>query len=674
MRWMAVLLAFGLAVGSAQADEFANGGFSFRTGEVPEFVEDRPLPSEWPAMAPGAQDDKWRFWRYDRQVDHRPGRDIAYTDYVYEPRSQGNIADAGRFDLSFNPDYQQLTLHRVELRRNGRWESRLKPKDISIARRERQFEQDIADGLVAALIVIEDVRAGDVVRISWSVTGSNPILAGQFSEQTRLAFAHPILDLRLRALYAPGTEITSHRENGAAEPTVSTLPDATLVEVQAAAVDRVQDEADYPVWFDPYPMVQFGPRRSWAEVVAWALPLYPDQSKQTLPADLEQKVAQWRKIGPASERLQAALRVVQDEVRYFGVETGTSSHKPRAPNEVWNRRFGDCKDKTWLLVTVLERLGIRAMPALVNTERGRGIHGFAPSADIFNHVIVRAEIDGRAIYVDPTIRLQGGAPERGDLSGYGFVLPVAAGQAALAEVVVPADATAGVKTHEHYAVDGDGLRLEVATEFVGSSADQTRRALDEERIEDRGRRYTEYYGKRFGTIHTVQGPVVEDDRAGNVIRIRETYRLTAPWQQDGDTRSLSLEAEALSAVSALPARTDRKGPLYFARPGRYVQEVSVEAPAGWTARFIREDERITSKAFEYRRTLEPSETGARLRHELEVRQREVPIEQVQAHIGDLRKLREGSTSRLVYRAPASAEAADREARLRSLLRDAMEGR
>lgn len=674
MRWMAVLLALGLAVGSARADEFSNGGFSFRTGEVPAFVEDRPLPSDWPATAPGAQDDKWRFWRYDRQVDHRPGRDVAYTDYVYEPRSQGNIAEAGRFDLSFNPDYQQLTLHRVELRRNGRWESRLKPKDISIARRERQFEQDIADGLVAALIVIEDVRAGDVVRISWSVTGSNPILAGQFSEQTRLAFSHPMLDVRLRALYAPGTAIASHRENGAPEPTVTELADATQVEVRAAGVDRIQHEDDYPVWYDPYPLVQFGPRRGWADVVAWALPLYPDQSGQALPADLEQRIVEWRKIRAPGERLQAALRAVQDEVRYFGVETGTSSHRPRLPNEVWNRRFGDCKDKTWLLVTVLQRLGIRAKPALVSTYRGRGIRGYAPSADVFDHVIVQAELDGRAVYVDPTMRLQGGAPERGDLSSYGFVLPVAAGQAALAEVAAPAGEIAGVKTHEHFAVDGEGLRLEVTSEFAGLSADQTRRALDEERIEDRGRRYTEYYGKRYGAIQVVQAPVVEDDRARNLIRIRETYRLAAPWQQEGDTRSLSLEAEALSAVTALPDRTDRKGPLYFARPGRYVQEVSLEAPAGWTARFMREDERITSAAFDYRRTLEPSDKGARLRHEFEVKQREIPLEQVQAHVGDLRKLGEGSHSRLRYRAPASAQAADREARLRSLLQDAMEGR
>ena len=41
-------------------------------------------------------------------------------------------------------------------------------------------------------------------------------------------------------------------------------------------------------------------------MVAWALPLYPDQSAVALPADLEQRIAQWKKIGPASERLQDA--------------------------------------------------------------------------------------------------------------------------------------------------------------------------------------------------------------------------------------------------------------------------------------------------------------------------------------------------------------------------------
>ncbi len=675
MQRIAVVLALVLAFGMARAEDFKSGGVGFSTGPVPAFVDDVAPAAQWPADAPGAKDEQWRFWRYDRQDDYRDDEVVAYTDYIYEPRSQGNMAEAGRFEISFNPDFQRLTLHRVELRRNGSWQNRLKPADITIARRERQFEQDIADGQVGALIVIEDVRPEDVVRIGYTVTGSNPILAGQQSDQTGLGFSHPMLDLRLRALYAPGTEVTVSRENGAEQPTITNGPDATIVEVTASRVARILNEGDYPVWYQPYPHVQFAPKRSWADVVQWALPLYPDQSGQVLPEDLEKRLLEWKNLRDPQARLQAALRSVQDDIRYFGVETGTSSHRPRPPAQVWTKRFGDCKDKSWLLVTLLKRLGIQSAPALVNTRRGRGIKGYAPSADVFDHVIVRAMIAGKPVFVDPTMRLQGGAPDRGDLSGYGYVLPVAPGESALVEVPSPIGAVAGIQTSEHYAVEGDGagMRLNITTEYTGASADQLRRSLDEERLEDRSRRYTEYYGKRFGVIEALQSPAVQDDRARNVISISEAYKLANPWQLEGEIRGLDVEAEALSAVSALPDRSERKGPLYIARPGRYVQDVTVDAPKGWVARFSGENERVKASAFEYDRTLELSANGARLRQQLDIRERELPLAQVPEHIVALRKVRDSLNSRLRYRAPASAEAAEREARLRSLLQNAMEG-
>lgn len=676
MQRIAMFLALWMAVAVVHAEEFRSGGVSFSTGPAPAFIDDRVLPMQWPADAPGADDAQWRYWRYDQQVDHRGGEVASYTDYIYEPRSQGNMADAGRFEISFNPDYQHLTLNRVDLRRGGQWQTRLKPAEITIARRERQFEQDIADGQVAALIVIEDVRPQDVVRISYTVSGSNPILAGQVSEQTPLAFGHPILDMRLRALYAPGTAISVYRENGAAAPSITSTPEATIVEASASRVARILDEHDYPVWYQPYPRVQFAPTRTWGDVVQWALPLYPDQSGLALPEDLERRLVEWKKLPDPNARLQAALRSVQDDVRYFGVETGTSSHRPRPPTLVWTRRYGDCKDKSWLLATLLKRLGIEAAPALVSTHRGRGIKGFVPSADIFDHVIVRAVIAGKPVFVDPTMRLQGGPPERVDLSSYGYVLPVSMGQDALVEVPAPADAVAGIQTTERYVAEaeGQGLRLDIATRYAGSSADQVRRALDEERIEDRARRYSEYYGKRFGAIKALQAPAIEDDRAHNVITIREAYALADPWQRDADGRALDIEADTLSGVAGMPDRSERNGPLYVARPGRYVHEVSIEAPKGWVARFSPESEHVASVAFVYDRTLETTDKGARLRQEMDIRERELPLAQVSDHIRSLRKVRDGLSSRLRYRAPASAEAAEREARLRSLLQNAMEGK
>ncbi len=671
-RLIIVLLAGLLSFGHANAEDFSNGGFTFSTGPTPEFVDAQAPATAWPESAPGAHDDQWRYWRYDRQVDRRPGHDMQYVDYIFEPRSQGNLDDAGRFDIEFNPEYQKLVLHRVELRRDGKWQSRLKPNSITIARREQQFEQGISDGRVAALIVIDDVRIGDVVRISYSIAGSNPILAGQMSEQTRLAFSHPILEIRLRALYAPGTPISVHRENGAPNPVIVDEADATRVEVSATQVPRLQNEDDYPVWYQPYPLVQFAPKRAWSNVVGWALPLYPDRSSTKLPEDLEDRIGLWLQLKTPTEKLQAALRAVQDEVRYFGVETGTSSHRPREPALVWKRRYGDCKDKAWLLVSILTRLGIPAVPALVDTNRGRSVRDYAPAADLFDHVIVRATVGGTPVFVDPTIRLQGGTPQQGDLSQYGNVLPIVAGQLATEAIQPPSQVTNATEVHEDFAGDGDGLRLSVVSQYRGQSADRERRKLDQERVEDRARRYREYYSKQYGAMDSLAPLAIEDDRAGNLVTIRESYRLSAPWKPEGNLRTLSVDTVAVSGVSGLPSRTERSGPLDFVAPGRYYDEVTVVAPAGWRARFEREERRVDGKAFTYHRVLEPGSGKVRLVNELTVTQRELAPSEVPAHVTALRQVRDTLNTRFVYRAPSSEEAASRETRLQNLLRGVME--
>ena len=47
---------------------------------------------------------------------------------------------------------------------------------------------------------------------------------------------------------------------------------------------------------------------------------------------------------------------------------GTNSHQPTPASETLALRYGDCKDKTVLLISLLKALGVEAHPALVNTE------------------------------------------------------------------------------------------------------------------------------------------------------------------------------------------------------------------------------------------------------------------------------------------------------------------
>jgi hypothetical protein len=674
MRWCAVMLvALWGATADAATETHVRGDLKFQTGAAPAFVTPREIPGSWDPAAPGADDRRWRYWLYDVQADRRGGRDIVHYEHVFEPKSQTLIGEAGRFQIQFNPEFQTMAIHRVELQREGRWQNRLDPSRISLARREAEFEQDLTDGSVTALIVLDDVRVDDVVRVSYSITGSNPILAGQLSDWINLSWRNPTLRSGLRVLYDPGRRFRVHRENTTIEPVVRRTADAVEVAVLARSLPATVVEDRYPVWYQPYPLVQIAPERDWSEVVDWALPLYP-RFDGVFDADLERKLVEWKALRDPQARLTAALRAVQNDVRYFGVEIGDNSHRPNPPDLVWRRRYGDCKDKVLLLVTLLRRMDIDAVPALVDTDRGRAIGQFVPSASVFNHVIARVRIAGETIWVDPTLAQQGGDPRDADLSSYGMGLPIVGGATALQAIAAPRQAVAGIEVRERFvpSADGSEVGFEVDSLYTGLSADEQRRSTLSERSEELARRYAEYYRKRYGGIEVVGEPAIEDDPVRNRLRIRERYRLTSPFGGAlGGARALEVYAEALQSSSALPASLDRKAPLAFAPRGRYLHEITVQLPEAWKPTFVDERTERTSHAFGYSRKLEVGKDVVRLVYEMDVRHNELALADVPGHLGELRKVRDEMSANLRFSIPASLDARQREERLRNLLRDVM---
>lgn len=675
-RWMRWGAGLALAAMAAQAGamEFVRGDMKFQTGDAPAFVTQRALPTQWDAKAPGADDRRWRYWWQDIQSDRRAGRDIVYVDRAYQPRAQSLVGEAGRVQIEFVPQFQTLTIHRVELLRDGRWQNRLVPERVSLARRESDFEQDMTDGSATALLVLDDVRVDDVIRVSYSIAGSNPILAGQTADWATLSWASPMLRSRLRVLYDPGTEFRVHRENTALEPQVRRGADAVEVQVEARDLPPTVFEDSYPVWYQPYPLIEIAAARSWADVVAWALPLYPTHDAP-FDHELEQRIARWKTLPDPMARLTAALRTVQNDVRYFGIEIGDNSHRPNAPDLVWRRRYGDCKDKVYLLSTLLHRLGIEAAPALVNTDRGKATGEFVPSASSFDHVIVRARVGDETIWLDPTIDQQGGDPRRTDLSDYGMVLPVAPGVSALQAIAPPGEANAGVDLTERFVPDPDGktVMFEVDTVYTGTSADYQRRNTLSERGDELSRRYSEYYRKRYGDVEAVGAPTVDDDPVANRLIIHERYRLGAPLQSEQNgVRALDVFAEALDTASALPSALDRKGPLAFSERGRYRHAITVQLPELWTPTFAEESSDRRTDAFAFHRALAIQGRTVKLEYRFDVSRDEVAADDVAEHLQTLRKVRDELSATLRFTIPASLDAGQRQERLRNLLRALVE--
>ena len=144
------------------------------------------------------------------------------------------------------------------------------------------------------------------------------------------------------------------------------------------------------------------------EVNDWAMQLFPFTNN--LSQVLQKKADDIRtKFISPEKRILAALRFVQDDVRYMGIEMGENSHKPHPPEKVIVQRFGDCKDKSYLLCTLLRALGIEASPVLINSGYKKIISNWLPAATAFDHVTVKVKLNDNSFFFDPTIPYQRGS-------------------------------------------------------------------------------------------------------------------------------------------------------------------------------------------------------------------------------------------------------------------------
>ncbi len=188
----------------------------------------------------------------------------------------------------------------------------------------------------------------------------------------------------------------------------------TVYEWRRSDCHPVHAQEQLPDWYDPYGFIMVSEFNSWAEVNNWAMLLFPKSI--AIGSALSSKIKEINAAYSTPEqKTTTALHFVQDEIRYMGIEMGVHSHKPANPNQVFNQRFGDCKEKSYLLCVMLNTMGIEASPVLINTTDKKAILNYLPSAFDFDHCTVRVTINNKHYWLDPTISYQ-----RGPLSSISY--------------------------------------------------------------------------------------------------------------------------------------------------------------------------------------------------------------------------------------------------------------
>ena len=161
-------------------------------------------------------------------------------------------------------------------------------------------------------------------------------------------------------------------------------------------------EGGMPHVNDIVPRLRYSSIKDWDSVYTW----YKDLAKgrYTPDADIAAKVQQLiDNLMTEDAKIRAIYHFVATNIRYVGIELGQSAYQPSPATEVFQMQYGDCKDKTTLLISMLDLAGIKAYPVLLSVAPYERIDTTLPSLSQFNHMVTAIPTSPDTyIWLDPT--------------------------------------------------------------------------------------------------------------------------------------------------------------------------------------------------------------------------------------------------------------------------------
>jgi hypothetical protein len=349
---------------------------------------------------------------------------------------------------------------------------------------------------------------------------------------------------------------------------------------------------------------------NWQEVVNWGLSIFENYN-YTLPADLNKTIAKWRVLAGGDKDIFASLAIqfVQDQVRYLGLEMGTYTHKPHSPAEVYQHRFGDCKDKALLLATILQQENIPAYVALVNTSAKEKLADAAPATNQFDHVIVAISRSKGYLFVDPTLSHQRGELVNLYINAYGYALVIRRGEYVL-QHIDPGFLNETMIVEKFDVEFADTSRLYVTTTYSGGRADNLRTAYADESASQLEDNYVQYYSKTYDGIQLKNAIHFDDDSMQNEITVNESYSIPSLWHRDENGKEgFEVFAKSIYEIIPDPSNAFKDAPLALSFPSSTHYTMEINMPEEWAFPF--DEIRIKNDSYQF--DFVPTQIGNHIR-------------------------------------------------------------
>lgn len=560
-------------------------------------------------------------------------------------KSQSAVQRISYFRTNYIEDYQSVQHHYVYVWRDG---EKIDATNQLVTKRNVLQSGGFSESdetTVQEVSFIPGVRRGDVVEFATSIRGTNPAFSGTMAGSF-LSFDAAQKGPITRSVVVP-KELPIHFDlrGGHVAPSVTTVDGYTHYNwvIPAENEFEYKYEPFAPQWFSQVPYILYSSHGTWSEVSAWAENVFLREFPELDLSETAHKIAGGS--GSDLEKVKAVLGYMQSEIRYVGLELGRNGYIPFDPAVVLDRKFGDCKDQTILMYYLLKELGLDAIPALVNTKGPKWANERFPSPLSFNHIILMVEIDDKQYWLDPTMHTESSSLVSLKNPRFGKALLVRNGESELLDIPadVPADGGYHVQAEDFFgmpALFGAAGQVGMTRRYYGFRAHKYRQKLWDGGEEAIVEFFTEQLKKKTDEVDGRGQPEIIDDPANNEFHFIGDFRVSRIGKKIDDRFEVKIAGDEIrnSLVDFKLGETPRKSPALLVFPMKIRQEQTIFVPDHFDLQL--ENYELDSKYHRFTAMRQKISNGVNITYEYETFTDSVPVEDIEAYLDDVKKIKE----------------------------------
>jgi hypothetical protein len=545
-------------------------------GPVPDWVRTSSVNLNYQATRRGAI----TYLLIDRQIHAELNQ--TFVRVATRLETMEAVQHQSQWQLQFEPATQSVILHSIAIRRGDTSFDHTRLDKMRWLQREEGLEKFVIDGWFTLLLLLDDVRQGDILEWSYTVIARHRLLPEYCYHLFTLPLGLDIGSFNFTVRRNSSRPLRWKSGGLDVKPVETALGDETVWTWSGNGFSTPDLELNTPEWHVGFSWVQVSDCPDWAAVAGAVAKAWADQTT-ACEADIRETARDIEAKQPTLvARADKAIELLQDHFRYLSVNLNFGGQIPTPPHLVLQRRYGDCKDLSLLLTQLLNALGIAARPVLVATEWRNLVADMLPMPSLFNHVIVEFVLEGKTVWVDVTMKRQGGGALNRVIENFGAGLPV--DPTASGTVAAPRSAA-----ESHYEIKetilldttGKPSLLGINVRVTGRFADVLRNQIAFTPIDKMENERLQESRTRFGNVTRSERLQHQDDRASNQFFLAEEFVIDGFLAPHPDPKFCTFHSpppSTLFSALQLPGPEPRQAPFALSYPCQIVHRLEVETP------------------------------------------------------------------------------------------------